>query len=354
MRFKPSQSAVNRTTYIPPRVEQAMAQHLQQSMPGNLQKYLNTSQPSYVSRGMEKTLTKQMQKNLPAHLQQYAGAYMQQRIIDPNNFHMGNPTSQAPAPTAQPHTPDVMRFDHGTAFNSPVDKPAAEQLRPGTSTSATASPPPSAESAQQPTPNQTTAPASPYEFITNPKQPVRRPLSLPLPGLSGVSPFARRLLTASLGLFVLIILIAVVKSALSGTSNVPSLLAVAQDQQELVHLTTNAQNSALSLNDQNFVATAQLAVASAQTQLVHYLNINGHSVSDTELNLKVSSSIDQNLTQAQSAGTYTQSFNSTLVTQLSNYLSDIRQAYKLTSGVHGKALLSSDFNQAQLMLGEIS
>ncbi|HXR50424.1 MAG TPA: hypothetical protein VN778_05360, partial [Verrucomicrobiae bacterium] len=79
-----------------------------------------------------------------------------------------------------------------------------------------------------------------YSFITNPAPPPKP--GLPLPGNS----FTARLVIALGGLLVLLILFAIIKSVLGGSSNQPALLSVAQDQQEINHLTANAAQSSQS------------------------------------------------------------------------------------------------------------
>lgn len=189
-----------------------------------------------------------------------------------------------------------------------------------------------------------------YSFITNPEKPAKQPL---LP--SGNS-LPQRALLATGGLLALVIIFVIIKSLLGGGgSNLTSFVGVAQDQQELMHLATNAsQQKSLTVNDQNFAATSQLSLASSQATIVKYLSTNGHKVNLKTLNLKLSLSLDNQLVNAAAATTYDQTFQEITKTKLTAYLSDLQQTYKQTKGKNGRALLNDDYNQAQLLLTQLN
>jgi hypothetical protein len=201
------------------------------------------------------------------------------------------------------------------------------------------------------------APSTPqpsdYSFITNPAPPPKPGLSLP--GNSSVV----RLIIALAGLLVLIIIFAVIKSALSGSSNQPALLSVAQDQQEIIHLTTNVtQNSQGQLNvstaSQNFAATARLASTTAQQQLLAYMKTNHMKTSAKQLNLKQSAATDSQLSAAATSGTYDSTFKQIMQNELGVYKQDLSHAYDLTKGPKGRQLLNNDYNYAQLLLTQLN
>ena len=186
-----------------------------------------------------------------------------------------------------------------------------------------------------------------YDFIVNPDKPPKTPL------LTGGSSLAVRVAVVSGGLLVLLIAFIVLKGIIAGSPKLDSMLTVAQDQQELIHLTTNTgQQQNLSTANQNLAATAQLSLNSAQDQLVNYMTKNGFKVKPKVLTQKVSTSIDTQLTNAATAGTYDQTFQDTIKSQLNTYTDDLKQAYGQISGKNGRALLSSDYNQAQLLLSQ--
>jgi hypothetical protein len=130
---------------------------------------------------------------------------------------------------------------------------------------------------------------------------------------------------------------------------------VAQDQHELIHLATNAsQQQGITTTDQNFAATAQLSLTSAQSVTVKYLVANGNKISLKVLSLKVSTATDAQLTAAAAATTYDQTFQAIMKAKLTTYVSSLQQTYKQTTGKNGRALLNNDYNQAQLLLTQLN
>jgi hypothetical protein len=216
-------------------------------------------------------------------------------------------------------------------------------------------PPPFSGPAYPPQPNQ--PPPSHYDFIINPSGPAKSSkINLPIGGNSLV----KRLLLSLLGLSALLIIFVVVKGLFVTSSiDLPSLLTVAEQQQELIHITTSATNNAsqhgsLTTTDQNFTTTAQLAIGSQQSQLVAYLKTNGHKLTAKQLNLKVSTSIDTELTAALAASTFDQTYDQVVQQQLIIYEKDISQAYALNTGAKGRTLLKADFTGAKLLFEQLS
>jgi len=190
-----------------------------------------------------------------------------------------------------------------------------------------------------------------YDFITNPEKPDKH-LSLNLPGGGST---AMRALYAAGGLLVLLIIFVIIKGLFGGNNNFTAFVGVAQDQQELIHLVTGASRQTnITAADQNFAATAQLSLTSSRSALISYLTDNGQKVSTKVIDLKVSSATDSQLVNAVSAGTYDQTFQQIMKGQLTTYLSDLKQAYRQTSGKRGRALLNDDYNQAQLLSKQLN
>ena len=185
-------------------------------------------------------------------------------------------------------------------------------------------------------PNNPYGPAAPppqpheYEFITNSGNTSRKPLSI-LP--SGSSTPVRIAIVVG-GLLALLILFIIIKGLLSGGGNTPALINVAQDQQQIIHIVTNANEqtqTSLSGTNQNFAVTAQAALTSAQAQLVTYTANNGHKVGAKTLSLKLSSNLDSELTTAATNSTYDSTFKETMQTQLTDYQQALRAAYAQTT-----------------------
>lgn len=189
-----------------------------------------------------------------------------------------------------------------------------------------------------------------YDFIFNPAKPTR-------PGLLNGNSLKQRLVIAGAGLVILIIAVTAVINLLSGSSDYfPSVLAVAQQQQEIVHLTTAvAQNPQTKLNtaNANLAVTLQLTVGSSQHDLLSYLKNNGHKVSSNQLNQKVSTAVDQQLTTAAQAGTYDATFDNIIQSQLQAYQQYLLIALAKDKGPKGQALLNSYLQQTKLLLASL-
>jgi hypothetical protein len=331
-----SQASANRNTYIPPSVERAMSQQMQ-NMPAHLQQQGG----GYVPQRTQQAMTQQLQKSLPSHLKQYAGAYVEQRVVSPVS---------APQPTAslasRPPTPDRLRQDHSLGFGQQHEASfdtlfESDQSDPNNQSAA---PLPSADQPAPAAPGQ-----QPYDFIMNPEKPSRPHLSLP----GGSSKPVRAAFIAG-SLIIVLILLSVVRGIFSDKPDLTSFISVTQDQQELIHLADNAgKERDLSLTNQNFVATAQPSLSSSQSEILTYLAANNLKMNSKTLNLKVNAQTDTRLTTAAAATTYNQTFQEIVKTQLEVYLKDLDQAYKQTTGPKGRQLLKSDYRQAQLLLKQL-
>ena len=328
-----AQAAKDRQAYIPPDVAKAMAGHMERSMPEHLKKYQGGA--TYVPERVENEMTQHLEKSLPPHMKQYAGAYMQQNVVEPSlakagaNFDV-NPTAAAGPAPRPPVTAAGFRPQQNPSLNGPQESyaPAA-------------------------TPNQDQAvPDQPYAFITNaPAAPKQSPLAK----LTGGSSPIRRVLLVLGCIIVLFIILSIVKNLVSSGPDFTPLVGIAQEQQELIHLATNAAlQSDLSTSNQNFVATMQLSMTTSQTKTIKYLLINHKKVSPKVLNLKISSTIDSQLTAAAAATTYNETFQSVAQAQLATYANALKQAYQLDKGKNGRALLLNCYQQAQLLQTQLA
>lgn len=185
-----------------------------------------------------------------------------------------------------------------------------------------------------------------YEFIASPSTPPRS---------AGPQSTAMRAIIVLGGLLLLLIIFIIIKGLFSGSSNKDQLLIVSQDQQELIHLATNAgQQEDLNETNKNFSVTAQLGLTSGQTQLISYMAKNGIKVSPKVLNLKVSAATDKQLTDAADASNYDETFRSVMDTKLKAYEIDLKAAYAKTKGPVGQKLLSDQYNAANLLLQQLN
>ncbi len=325
----PSNNALNQRTPIPQHIEQAMNQHMQESMPAHLKKYVSSDKPAYVPQQAQKQIEQAMQKSMPGHLKQYAGAYMEQKIVQPNTARP-NVTTQSSQLPSQPRMPDKLRLEHSAPTQQYTVDPAALPNAPA-----------------QPAP-----PADPhqpdYSFLMEPPQRPKRPI------LPGASSGPMRWLFIGGGLLALMIVFVIIKNLLGGGSSLTGYTTVVADQQELIHLAINAaQQQDLSTDNQNFVATARLTISSAQDDLLKYMSKNHVKVSSKQLSAKVSKATDDQLDAAASAGTYNQALQAVMKSKLSAYSNDLKRTYQANKGKVGRALVSSDFDQARLLIKQV-
>lgn len=281
-------------------------------------------------------MTQQMQSRMPAHMQKYVGAFMQQNVIDPSiSGKSFSPQTVTPNPTPRPSKPS---FSHSNHY-SPQPEPQVE-----------VSPPPAPEPDSPPQP---TTPEQAYDFIINPEPKKRKSFSL----LSGDSSLPVKLAVVAGGLLILFVLFSIAKGLLSGPSVMPSFVGIAQDQQQIIHIlgkvSTSGNSNNLSSNNQNFLVTAQLSLTSSQSDMIDYLAKNGTKVKAKQLNLKVSTATDTQLADSAAAATYDQTFKQIMETELNSYMRDLQDTYKQSTGAKGKALLTKDYNQAQLLLTQL-
>jgi len=191
----------------------------------------------------------------------------------------------------------------------------------------------------------------PYDFITDPGEPSGGS-AFSLPGSNST---IMRAVYVSGGLFVLLIAFLIVKGILNHNPGLATLTGIAQDQQELIHLSTEASGQpSLTITDQNFAATSQLSLGSDQGAIIKYIVGSGAKIKIKTLNLKISSATDAQLLSAATAGIYDQTFKTVMNAKLAAYDSDLKLAYNSTGDKNKRALFSSDYNQVQLLLTQLN
>jgi hypothetical protein len=336
-RTKPAQALQDRQKYIPPHIANAMAEHVQQSMPAHLKKYRGGN--TYIPEHARNEIAQHLENALPSHMQQYAGAYMQQHVVEPSLAKRGAVAAPAPpdGTAAVPHAPVIHPDTQNLSAQPGVAAPVSGPVSPSTPQASYAEAAGQVASADQP-----------YQFITNPQKPPRQSI---ISGLLGNAGLPMRVGVIAGGLVVLFILFSVFRSLLSNAPDVAPFITVAQEQQELIHLVSNSPeqaNANLPLNTRNLTATMQASLTSSQRQTIQYLINNKKKIKEKQLNLKVSAATDTQLTNAAAAATYNQTFTEILQSKLNAYSKTLSQTYNQTKGKKGRALLSDSYRQAQL------
>jgi len=194
-------------------------------------------------------------------------------------------------------------------------------------------------------PEKITPTHNPYEFIVNPQKPLKKSKVA-----GGNSSFALKLAFIIGGAVIIMIFLAIMSNILFGSRTNPAeLISIAETQTELARVA----GQGASANDAGLrgaAANAQLVMTSQQQALVNYLKQQGTKVNAKQLSLKQSATTDKQLTAASAANTFDAVFAQTMVSELQDYRAALRTAYQHEAGVHAKALLSSDFTEASLLL----
>ncbi|HET8992100.1 MAG TPA: hypothetical protein VFN31_03655 [Candidatus Saccharimonadales bacterium] len=192
--------------------------------------------------------------------------------------------------------------------------------------------------------NRVTSPEA-YDFILNPETGHSSTLKPKLPQSLGA-----KLGIGLVALMGIILLISIASSLFSSPSNLPYFESVLEDQQEIVHIATNAQSEPdISSNNQVFVTTTIAALSSNSSALQAYLQSNGTKINSALLSLKINSAVDNELTSAESSGTFNSTFDQIARAQLNVYIEDLATA-RTKAGPQGRSLLTSFINQANLLL----
>jgi hypothetical protein len=191
---------------------------------------------------------------------------------------------------------------------------------------------------------------NPYEFITG--TPAPQPTSkVPLPKIAGEpNSVRRRVIIVAGGVIVLIIVAVIVQSIIGniGKANVATFATVAQDQSEIIAISKKATNQATAQAVKNLAITAQLSVESTQSQYLNEMHKVGTPL-NTKQAAKDDPTIESDLTNAITTGTYDSTYVQIMQNQLTSYASALQAAFK-AAPIHSlKTQLTSDYAQVQLI-----
>lgn len=369
MPSKSSQARIDRSTYIPPHIQQDMNRHMQQNMPAHLKKYTGEN-AAYVPKHMEATIAKQMERNMPAHLKKYSGAYMQQKVLDTNTTRLHNPTTHGQQGSFESDQPQVnpashrnfkppsqgldthkmyedyqqnqaqyedpnQRFDNAKVAVSPRDDQPHQHNGQG-------------QQFAQGQQNGNYDPNNPYAFILSPEQPKSSKFnfnaSLPIKILAG------------LGILLVVLIVgSILKNAVLGSGGIPDgFVTVAQDQQAMIAVLSNEDNQTnLQNSTKAFAITAQMSLSSSQSELINYMQLNKKKVPPKVLALKVNPATTKQLEASIAASTYDQTFRQIMKSKLTQYKQQLKATYLESTGQKGRAILDDSYNQAELLLTQL-
>ena len=193
---------------------------------------------------------------------------------------------------------------------------------------------------------------NPYDFIMNPnQQQPKRAVDL-----NGKNGFFLKIGLIVGGVIILMIGITIAMNMLTGSkTNTDDLKLLAQTQQEIIRVSTSAQNGT-GIRDQalkNFAANTQLTLATQQAQLVSYLEQNGAKMNNKQLALKKDDQTDATLAQARATSTYDIAFKQVIKSSLSTYASEIQTNYNNASAADVRTYLKKSYDQTQLLIQQL-
>jgi hypothetical protein len=191
------------------------------------------------------------------------------------------------------------------------------------------------------------APSSgnPYQFITDPVKPPRRPFLA-----FGGGSFIMKLAIIIGGAVVLMIGATVIMNTFFGDkTNLEGLVGLTQNETELALLSqksTYAEDQAV----KGAAANTGLTAESHKRQWITFLATHGREVSSKELVLKHDATIDKALISAQQASTFDVTFTEAMRGQLDNYAKALQTATEHATSDQELSILKMQYDQVQLLL----
>jgi len=187
----------------------------------------------------------------------------------------------------------------------------------------------------------------PYGFIMNPQvKPKRR--------LFGLDPFIMKIILILGAAAVLMIIAAIALSAFSKPKvNITDLVGLTQTQNEIVRISYNASTEAVQQVTRNLAVTTEFSVKTQQTQLLTFLGTEGRTVKTKELAFKQNATTDQQFATAKQTSTFDLVYSQVVQKELQNYSSTLKQLYSNSTNDTVRNLLSTDYQQAQLLISQV-
>ena len=134
-----------------------------------------------------------------------------------------------------------------------------------------------------------------------------------------------------------------------GKTNLETVVALAQSEQEIVRLAgrgEDAGNQAV----RNAAITARVSVRTQQQEWLAYLSKHGRKVESEELALKKNAATDRQLTTATQTSTFDTTYVSVMRGRLDAYAASLRNAHQGASNKQERELLAVHFGEVQLLL----
>lgn len=185
-----------------------------------------------------------------------------------------------------------------------------------------------------------------YDFIMNPQQAPKKRL---LPGGGGSK--TRRVVTVAAGGGLLLVILLIGFSLLfgGGGDNTEDLVAVAQQQTELIRISDQGLSRARGREAVNLAITTKYALTTEQQPLLKAIKGQGRKLGAQELGALKSSATDQKLTEADQNNKFDEVFIETLQTGIVKYQGSLKKAFDGTANRTIKQTLSGAYTNAKTL-----
>ncbi len=188
--------------------------------------------------------------------------------------------------------------------------------------------------------------SNPYEFILNPEAQTKKSA----PG--GDSNLKRGLMIISFLVVLTIIGWAVATLLMPKDTSGQQMIAVAQEQQELVRVASAVAKGTNSTEIESFATTVQMTVDTNRQATMQYLAKRDIKTDAKILALKQDSTTDKNLETARATNSFDRIATQTLKEQLAAYQTNLKKAYATTTGKNAQALLQASYDTASALIAQ--
>jgi hypothetical protein len=189
-----------------------------------------------------------------------------------------------------------------------------------------------------------------YDFILNPQK-APKPKKV---GLGGNSNLALTIGFIVGGAVLIMTVLAVLLSFLGGNGGrTTDFVSLAQTQTELIRVSDQGARTAVRQATKNLSVTIQYSLSTQRQQTINYLMRNGTTVGEKDLTLKRNATTDQQLVSAKSTSTFDLVFAQIIQDNLTAYANSLKQVHGLTTNQFEKQLLSTYYEQTQLLISQV-
>lgn len=185
---------------------------------------------------------------------------------------------------------------------------------------------------------------NPYDFITNPGPPPKKPL------LGGST--KSRVIIVIGGIFLLFVIFGIASTILSSGKNTASLALkeVVAEQEELIRVADLGSKDALGSEARGYAVTVSMTLKTSQQETTERVTAAKMKISNTELKAKSSSKTDESLTAAKANNRYDEVLTEILNEKLNKYMKNLKSAYDLSGSEKTKTVLDKAYTNASTLL----